>query len=60
MMGMNLKMTTNSNEKTEKTTMDEHVAETHRNTPIVGNVVTGDIVGGEVSKDDEDGDESTD
>ena len=60
MMGMNLTMTTNSNEKTDKSTMVEHVADTHRNTPIVGNVVTGDIVGGEVTKDEEDGDESTD
>ena len=54
--------TTNSSEKTEKATMGEHVADTHRNTPVVGNVVTGDIVGGEVTKDDadeEDGDETT-
>ncbi len=53
---------TNSSEKSEKTSMGEHVADTHRNTPVVGNVVTGDIVGGEVTKDDadeEDGDETT-
>ena len=58
MMGMNLTMTTNSSEKTEKATMGEHVADTHRNTPIVGNVVTGDIVGGEVTKDEEDGEDT--
>ncbi len=55
--------TTNSSEKkTDKTSMGEHVADTHRNTPVVGNVVTGDIVGGEVTKDEadeEDGDETT-
>lgn len=32
--------------------MGEHVADTHRNKPVVGQVVTGDIVGGEVRKDD--------
>ena len=51
---------TNSSEKTEKATMGEHVADTHRNTPIVGNVVTGDIVSGEVTKDDADGEEEED
>ena len=33
-----------SEEKTEKVTLAEHVAETRRQTPVVGNVVTGDIV----------------
>ena len=51
-------MTTNSNDKAEKATMGEHVADTHRNTPIVGNVVTGDIVGGEVTKDEADGEDT--
>ena len=46
-------MTTNSNEKDEKVTMGDHVAETHRSKPVVGQVVTGDIVGGEVRKDDD-------
>lgn len=46
-------MTTNSNENEEKVTMGEHVAETHRAKPVVGQVVTGDIVGGEVRKDDD-------
>jgi hypothetical protein len=51
-------MTTNSNEKEDKATMGEHVADTHRNTPIVGKVVTGDIVSGEVTKNDDTGDDT--
>jgi hypothetical protein len=51
-------MTTNSNEKEEKVTMGDHVADTHRNQPVVGQVVTGDIVGGEVRKDEETGDDT--
>jgi hypothetical protein len=38
--------------------MGDHVADTHRNKPIVGQVVTGDIVGGEVRKDDETGEDT--
>jgi hypothetical protein len=56
-MGMIL-MTTNSSEKDDKATMGEHVADTHRNKPVVGQVVTGDIVGGEVRKDDETGEDT--
>ncbi len=58
MMGM-ISMTTNSNEKDEKpTTVGEHVAETHRNKPVIGQVVTGDIVGGEVAKNEPSGDDN--
>jgi hypothetical protein len=52
-------MTTNSNDKDDKdkdtVTIGEHVSETHRRKPIVGQVVTGDIVGGEVTKNEGDG-----
>lgn len=38
----------------KKVTLGDHVADTHRNTERVGNVVTGDVVSGEVvPKDDE-------
>lgn len=57
MMRMTFSMT-NSNEKEDKATMGEHVADTHRNKPVVGQVVTGDIVGGEVRKDDDTGDDT--
>lgn len=58
MKRMTFSMTTNSNEKEEKVTMGDHVADTHRNQPVVGQVVTGDIVGGEVRKDEETGDDT--
>lgn len=53
MMRMTFSMTTSkTNDSEDKATMGEHVADTHRNKPVVGQVVTGDIVGGEVRKDD--------
>jgi hypothetical protein len=48
----------NENENEEKVTMGDHVAETHRSKPVIGQVVTGDVVGGEVRKDDKTGDDS--
>lgn len=51
-------MSSKTNEQEEKTTMGEHVAETHRAKPVVGQVVTGDIVSGEVTKNDDAGDDT--
>ena len=56
-MGM-ISTMTNSNENDEKVTMGDHVAETHRSKPVVGQVVTGDVVGGEVRKDEKTGDDT--
>lgn len=58
-MGMILMTNSNETDKAKKVTMGDHVAETHRTTPIVGQVVTGDIVGGEVRKDDDETGEDT-
>ncbi len=44
--------------KQKKVTLAEHVADTHRGKERPGNVVTGDIVGGDVV--DEEEEESTD
>ena len=44
-------MTTMSDKK--KVTLGDHVADTHRNTERVGNVVTGDVVSGEVVPEDD-------
>jgi hypothetical protein len=35
-------------EEAKRVTLGEHVAETHRTKPIIGQVITGDIVGGDV------------
>ncbi|GAG24804.1 unnamed protein product, partial [marine sediment metagenome] len=43
-------MTTSNETEDKKATLGEHVAETHRTKPVVGQVVTGDIVSGEVTK----------
>lgn len=50
---------TNSNDgEDKKVTIGEHIADTHRGKPVVGTVVTGDIVGGEVTKNDNTGDDT--
>jgi hypothetical protein len=54
-----MKMTNSSSTDKDEATMAEHVADTHHNKPALGQVVTGDIVSGEVTNNDSDsGDDS--
>jgi hypothetical protein len=52
MTGMSLMTNSIEHEKESKTSVADHVADTHRHKPVVGQVVTGDIVGGEVTEHD--------